>query len=133
MKITGFVRQFAWMLLVLTLGGLPASAESFRIISWGSSVELNGTEIPGGNYGVRWKSHKTGALVTFLTCEHPVAIAQGKWVKRDSRYKIDSILYETKEDGSRTLLEVRFAGMNRALVFGESESEAKVGSSQSSR
>src|SRR6267154_986437 len=133
MKNTGFVRQFAWILLVLTLGGLPASAESFRIISWGSSVELNGTEIPGGNYGVSWKSHKTGALVTFLTCEHPIAIAQGKWVKRDSRYKIDSILYETKEDGSRTLLEVRFAGMNRALVFGESESEAKVSSSQSSR
>src|ERR1700751_1302159 len=69
MKITGFVRHFAWILLLLTLGGLPASAESFRIISWGSSVELDGTEIPGGNYGVRWKSHKTGALVTFLTCE----------------------------------------------------------------
>ena len=133
MKITGVVRQFAWILLALTFCGLPASAESFRIISWGSTVELNGTEIPGGNYGVSWKSHKTGALVTFLTCEHPIAIAQGKWVKRDSRYKFDSILYETKEDGSRTLLEVRFAGMNHALVFGESQSEAKVSSSQSSR
>ena len=133
MKVTAYLRKIAWMSMILSLGSLPASAKSFRTISWGSSVDLNGTEIPGGDYAVRWKSHKPGATVTFLRCEHTIAIAQGKWVKRDAKYETDSIMYETMEDGSRNLLEVRFAGMNRALVFGQPQSLARVASGPSSR
>ena len=42
---------------------------------------------------------------------------QAKWVKQDLKYDHNAIAYQRNNDGSRTLLEIRFSGMTQALVF----------------
>jgi hypothetical protein len=41
-------------------------------------------------------------------------------VNRTITYERDAFVYRENDDGSWTLLELQFAGMSRALVFGKS-------------
>jgi hypothetical protein len=61
----------------------------------------------------------TDAVVKFEKDGNLVGTAEGRWVKRDAKYEANAIVYQRNVDGSRTLLEIRFSGMSRALVFGE--------------
>jgi hypothetical protein len=91
-----------------------------RSFTFGSGLTLNGTRVPGGDYIISWESYSPDANVEFVRRDYVVATADGKWVKRDVRYQDDAYVYRKNGDGSRTLLEIRFAGMSQALVFGKS-------------
>jgi hypothetical protein len=41
-------------------------------------------------------------------------------VDRTTKYRDDSVLYETESDSSRKMIEMRFAGKSEVLVFGGS-------------
>jgi len=43
---------------------------------------------------------------------------EARWVKQGVRYAENAVGYRKNKDGSRTLIEIRFAAMNEALVFG---------------
>ena len=45
-----------------------------------------------------------------------VKTAQAKWVSREVPYEHDEIMYRGNGQGSRTLLELHFAGVSQALV-----------------
>src|SRR5262249_9340945 len=79
------------------------------------------TDIAVGSGIISWESYSPDATVKFVKGGNVVALAQGKWVKRDVRYSKDGVVYETNDGGPRTLLEIRCHGMNQALVFGESK------------
>jgi len=78
----------------------------------------DGTHIPVDDCDVSWESYVTDAIVKFEKDGRIVATTEGKWVPRGYVYKQNAIVYQNNKDGSRTLLEIQFAGMNRALVFG---------------
>ncbi len=67
-----------------------------------------------------WETYSTHAMVTFAQENTIVATADGKWVKREIRYKRDAFVYRTNADGSQTLVEIQFAGMSHALLFDKS-------------
>ncbi len=85
-----------------------------------SGVTLNGTHMPVGECIINWESYVSDAVVKFVHANDVVATTSGKWVKREVKYTDDAYVYRKNGDGSRTLLEVRFAGMRQALVFGKS-------------
>jgi len=85
-----------------------------------SGLTLHGTHIPVDDCVIRWESYVTDAVVKFEKDGSVVNTAEGKWVRRDIKYPWNAIVYQRNRDGSRTLLEIRFEGMNRVLVFGES-------------
>ena len=85
-----------------------------------SGVTLNGTHMPVGECVINWESYVSDAVVKFVHDNDVVATTSGKWVKREVKYTDDAYVYKKNGDGSRTLLEVRFAGMRQALVFGKS-------------
>jgi hypothetical protein len=60
------------------------------------------------------------AIVKFEKEGSVLGTTEGKWVKRGVKYEDDAVVYRKNSDGSRTLLEIRFAGMSQALVFGKS-------------
>jgi PilZ domain/SPOR domain len=80
-------------------------------------LTLNGTSMPVGDCTIKWESYSSDVAVQFVQDHSAVATVDGKWVKRDVRYRVGAIAYTTNRDGSRNLLEIRFAGMSRALVF----------------
>lgn len=119
MKTNRYFRHFTRVLAIFLVASLPAFAKNSRSLKLLHSATLNGTEIAAGDYQVSWESHSPDVTVT-LKGRHVIATAQGQWVERDAKYEEDAVVYETNGDGSRTLLEIRFAGMKQALVFGES-------------
>jgi hypothetical protein len=84
-----------------------------------SGVTLNGTHMPVGECVINWESYVSDAVVKFVHDNDVVATTSGKWVKREVKYPEDAYVYRKNGDGSRTLLEIRFAGMRQALVFGK--------------
>jgi hypothetical protein len=85
-----------------------------------SGVTLNGTHMPVGECVINWESYVSDAVVKFVHDNDLVATTSGRWVKREVKYADDAYVYRKNGDGSRTLLEIRFAGMRQALVFGKS-------------
>ena len=86
-----------------------------RDLTFRSGMKLNGTPIPVGEYTVSWESYVSDAVVKFVHDNSTVTTAGGRWVKRDVKYDVDAYMYRRNADGSRTLLEIRFAGMRQAL------------------
>ena len=83
-------------------------------------LTLNRTAMPDGDCIITWESYVTHAKVKFMQHSYVLATVEGKWVKTDVRYARDAVVYRINADGSRTLLEIQFAGMDRTLVFAKS-------------
>jgi hypothetical protein len=75
--------------------------------------------LPVGDLVVTWESYVPDAIVKFEKDGSVIGTIDGKWEKRDVKYGDDAIVYRKNSDGTRTLLEIRFAGMSQALVFGK--------------
>lgn len=88
-----------------------------RNVTLRSGLTLGVTRIPVGDYVISWESYVNHAKVKFLQDDYVVATAHGKWVKCPVRYENGAIVYRKNDDGSRTLLQIQFAGMGEALVF----------------
>ena len=84
-----------------------------------SALSTDGGPAPEGEYVVSWESYIDNASVKFLRNNSLVTTANAKWVKHPAKYRVDSYVYRKNPDGSRTLLEIHFGGMNQALVFGK--------------
>jgi PilZ domain/SPOR domain len=80
-------------------------------------VTLNGTQVPVGDYTISWESYSPDAVVKFTRNYDFVVTAEGKWMKSDAPYPLNAIVWRKGADGSATLLEIRFGGMSRVLVF----------------
>jgi cell division protein FtsN len=83
-------------------------------------LTLNQTEMAAGDYIISWESYVTDAKVKFVQHGSVVATVDGKWVKSEIKYNNGAVVYRVNADGSRTLLQIHFPGMNRALVFSKS-------------
>jgi hypothetical protein len=105
---------------LVSLGFKPRAYERGSRTFWfPSGLTLHGTRVPVNDCIVSWESYVTDAVVKFEKDGNLVGTAEGRWVKRDAKYESNAIVYQRNVDGSRTLLEIRFSGMSRALVFGE--------------
>jgi SPOR domain len=91
-------------------------SRNFTLIS---TLTLNGTRTPEGDYVISWESYVGDANVKFKRNDDLVATANGKWEKRNVKYPRDAYVYKRNPDGSRILLEIHFGGMRQALVFGK--------------
>jgi cell division protein FtsN len=103
----------------LLSNGFPARAveRGSRSLVLRSGLTLNRTEMPSGEYDISWESYVTHAKVKFVQRGSAVTVAEGKWIKSAVKYDNDAIVFRINDDGSKTLLEILFAGMDRALTF----------------
>ena len=77
-------------------------------------------DVPVADCMISWESYSARAIVKFVQDNYVIATADGKWVSRGLRFERDAFVYRKNDDGSQTLVEIQFAGMSQALVFGES-------------
>jgi hypothetical protein len=119
MKLGRSVGKLTLALAVLLMAALSAVAQNARTLKLPFSGSLNGKQLAAGEYKVTWETHSPEATVNFMQKKAVVATVEGKWVERDTKYEANAVVYSTNPDGSRTILEVRFAGLKGALVFGE--------------
>jgi hypothetical protein len=102
---------------LLLASGVPALAESSRAVNVSRDAVLNGTSLPAGAYTVRWQTHSPEATVEFVRHHKLVLSTEGKLESRDRIYQHDEIVYNTAEDGTIFLVEIRFSGSRNVLVF----------------
>src|SRR5690349_2873647 len=112
-------------LMVLALS-FSAWANNAKTMSFRTEVTLNGNKLPSGYYQISWVSHSPEATVAFARTGRETVTAMGKWVDRGAKYHTDAVVYSTNPDGTHTLLELRFAGKNQALVFTDASQTANA-------
>jgi hypothetical protein len=102
-----------------TRGFSPRSYErGKREFRMPSDLRVGGSRLPVGDCTISWESYKPDAIVKFVDQRGVGVTAQGRWVREGVKYRQDAVGYERNHDGSHTLLEIRFAGMEETLVFG---------------
>jgi hypothetical protein len=94
---------------------LPRRSRDLTLVS--STAPHGLGEAPAEQFVVDWETYSPEATVNFVKAGYTVAKAQGKWIRRSTSYDYDAIVFEQNGNGSRTLLEIRFHGMNRAVVL----------------
>jgi hypothetical protein len=80
-------------------------------------VTLNGAQVPAGTYELTCETHGSSVRVTLLKDGQFVATAPGAWVKTGIKYSENEVLVRVNPEGSKSLIEIRFAGAARAIVF----------------
>ncbi len=108
---------------ILLLAGGPAWAKRNppRPFMLPEEVDLNGAQVSAGRYELTWENQGSSARVTLSKDGRFVATAQGSLVKNGTRYSEDAALLRVNSDGSKSLIEIRIAGSNKAIVIKHSE------------
>jgi hypothetical protein len=88
-----------------------------RGLSFRSGLTVSGSKLPVGDFTISWETYVEEAKVKFAQDGAVVATADGKWVTRPQKFAHDEYVYQNAGSNSRPLLEVHFAGLDRALVF----------------
>jgi hypothetical protein len=115
---------------VLGLGVLLASsafASNKGSLQVRETVEVNGQQLPAGDYQVRWDGTGSDVEVSFMQGKKEVAKTSAKVVALDKPYGYDSAVVE-HEGGKAAISEVRFAGKKYALAIGGTD-KAEMSSS----
>ena len=124
MKFRLVVQTFVILLFV----SLPARANNSRPFYLRTAVTMNGLEVPAGTYDLSWESQNSKVRVTLWKAGLFFATAQGTWVKNGAKYPNDAALLRVNSDGSRSLVEIRLAGVKKTIVLENNiESKLQVG------
>jgi hypothetical protein len=103
---------------LVSRGYKPRSFErGSRSFMFSSSLLLNGTRLPGGDFTITWESYLTHAMVKFMQGNAVRTTMEARWVQRGKRYLWNEFVYLKNPDGSRTLVELHFSGLDQALAF----------------
>jgi hypothetical protein len=124
MKVKTIVPAMA--ILLLTSFPLHAKKNS-RPFYLRIAATMNGAEIPSGIYDISWESEKTGVRVTLWKNGQFFATAKGDWVKHGVKYTDDAVVLRVNSDGSRSLVEIRIAGVKKTIVLGTVEPILQIG------
>lgn len=101
-----------------SFGFTPRSYErGRRDFTLPSALKVASARLPVGECVITWESYTPDAIVKIEDPRGIGVTVEGKWVKQSSKYAQDAVAYRRNSDGSRTLIEIRFAGMAQALVF----------------
>ena len=104
---------------LVSLGFAPRSYErGNRDFTLPRTLKVGGTHLPVGSCLISWESYTPDAIVKIEPDRGMGVTVEGRWVNDGVSYTQDAVVYQTNSDGSRTLVEIRFSGMRRALVFG---------------
>jgi cell division protein FtsN len=104
---------------LVSLGFKPRSYErGQRDFTLPRALKVGGTHLPVGSCVISWESYTPDAIVKIEGDRGMGVTVEGRWVNHGVSYTENAVVYQTNRGGSRTLVEIRFSGMGRALVFG---------------
>ncbi len=90
------------------------------------AVQINGQQLPAGDYQLRWDGTGSNVELSVLQGKKVITKTSAKMVELDHPSAYDAAVVDTT---SKTISQVRFAGKKYALAIGGSEkAEASPGS-----
>jgi hypothetical protein len=114
--------------MILLAASLPVRArkDPARPFLLQTPITMDGAEIPQGMYEVTLESSNSAVRVTFWKEGQFVATASGAWVKNGMKYTENAFLVRVNSDGSRSLTEIRLAGMAKTIVLSNSNAVVRI-------
>ena len=88
-----------------------------RDFEFASPLVVKASKLPIGDLSVSWESYVRDARVKFLQGGNVMTTVDATWIKRPYTYLRNEYVYIRQGDGSRTLVELHFSGLSRALTF----------------
>ena len=114
-------------MVILLFVSFPAWANNSHPFFLRTAVTMNGAEIPAGIYDLSWESHNSRVRVTLWKDGRFFATAEGTWAKNGVKYENDAALLRVNSDGSRSLVEIRLAGVKKTIVLEDLDPIVRLG------
>jgi len=135
MKLTKYIGLSILSGALILAAGVSCFAKNSNSVTFSHDVVVNGTTLPAGHYSIHWNGQSPEATVVFSHRRKIVLSTEGTLVTRKNSYRnlaqaapemapqatnlYDSgeVVYDTAQDGTRSLVEIRLADSNKVLVF----------------
>ena len=121
MKSVKFAAVLALAVFGLSLGAFAKDRNEGKFTIW-SPVQLGSTELKPGDYKASWEGTGSDVQVKILQGKNVVATTSAKL--EDRPVAQDSVSMGNA-NGAKTLQEINFGGLRKALVFSNSETAQK--------
>jgi hypothetical protein len=103
----------------ILIGGVSAYAKLIPIRPFflDRGITLNGVEIPPGMYTLSLETQGSSVVASLWREDKFIANARGTWVKHGVKYTQNAALLRINSDGTRSLVEIRLAGLAKTIMF----------------
>jgi hypothetical protein len=126
MRLNNLAKLVVLGLAVLLATGAFASNKGSLHVE--ETVQVNGQQLPAGDYQLRWDGSGSDVQLSFMQGKKEVAKTAAKVVELDKKSEYDSAVVD--RSGGVSLSQVRFAGKKFALAIGDGASSASTSSSR---
>jgi hypothetical protein len=117
--------MFAVLALALTTGAFAADTHknNFEITA---PTQVNGTQLPAGEYTVRWEGSGPSVQVSIMQGKKVLATVPAQVVTLSQRAPDSQAEIKSNSNGGRELVSLRFAGKEFALELGTESAKAQT-------
>jgi hypothetical protein len=120
--------------LALSLATSAIASDSHKgSIQFFNPVQVNGQQLPAGEYQVKWQGTGSNVEMSLVKGNKVMATAPAQLVDLDNKPNADAALINNNADGSRSLSQIRFAGKKYALSIGREAAQNQTKSSEVSK
>ena len=123
MKVSKMTKGL-WLGLALLLA-TSAFASKKGSLQLSQAVNVNGKQLPAGDYTVKWHGSGTNVKASIMKGKNVVATVPARLVDLDRTPGRDASVITGNADGSRSLTQIRFSGKKSALAIGEEAPKAE--------
>ena len=98
-----------------------------------NDVQLNGKQLPAGEYQVKWEGTGNNVELSILRNNKVLATAPAQLVDLSQKPSSNAALINNNTDGTRSISQIRFAGKKQALEVGRESAQNQMKSSEASK
>lgn len=98
-----------------------------------NDVQLNGKQLPAGEYQVKWEGTGSNVELSILRNNKVLATAPAQLVDLNQKPSANAALINNNADGTRSISQIRFAGKKQALEVGREAAQNQMKSSEASK
>ena len=128
MKLNNLEKTVVLGLAVLLASSAFASNNKGSLLV-GEAFEVNGQQLPAGEYQVRWDGTGSTVEISFMQGKKELAKTSAKMVPLDTVSYGDSAVVD-HNSGKAAISEIRFSGKKFALVIGPTDKAEMNGTSK---
>jgi hypothetical protein len=118
MKLTNLAKTMVLGLALLLATGAFASNKTS--LHFDETVDVNGQQLPAGNYQVRWTGTGSNLELSFMQGKKELAKASAKMVDLDNPSSSDAAVID-HANGKAAISQIRFAGKKSAISLSGSD------------
>jgi hypothetical protein len=133
MKLSMFRKTILLSVALLLATAAFAGDAHKGSVQFFNAVELNGKQLPAGEYQVKWEGSGSNVEMSILRSGKVLASAPAQLVELNEKPSADAALINNNADGSRSINQIRFAGKKYALAVEQESAQNQMKSGQGNK